>query len=190
MLSLVALVSDPRFDASNWKFRGIGSINVAETLELATGVPIEILPKMSLQEYIDVLPNFDVGLSLMLTPHPSLVPLEMASAGMCTVTNTFANKTADRLTAISTNLIGVAPTVDAIRDGLREASSRVHDIDARLAGAHVHWPIDWASAFPLETMKKLNDFLREHNDAPRGVTAIRPNEEVTNDERAILVGGA
>ena len=68
MLALVALVADPRFDASNWKFRGIGSISVAQTLELAPGVPIEILPKMSLQEYIDVLPEFDVGLSLMLTP--------------------------------------------------------------------------------------------------------------------------
>jgi hypothetical protein len=190
MLSLIALVSDPRFDCSNWTFRGIGSISVGQTLELAPGVPIEILPKMSLQDYIDLLPNFDVGLSLMLTPHPSLVPLEMAAAGMCTVTNTFANKTADRLRAISTNLIGVRPTVEGIRDGLWQASSRVYDIDSRLAGAKVHWPTDWTSAFPLETIKKLNDFLNDHIDAPRGVTAVRPNEEVTNDERAILVGGA
>jgi len=190
MLALVALVSYPRFDWSNWKFRGIGSITVGQNLELAPGVPIEILPKMSLQDYIDILPNFDVGLSLMLTPHPSLVPLEMASAGMCTVTNTFANKTPDRLRAISSNLIGVKPTVEAIRDGLWEASSRVHDIDSRLAGAKVHWPTDWASAFPIETMKKLNDFLREHNDVPRGVAALRADEKVTGDERAILVGGA
>ena len=33
----------------------------------------------------------------MYTPHPSLVPIEMASAGMLTVTNTFENKTADAL---------------------------------------------------------------------------------------------
>jgi glycosyltransferase involved in cell wall biosynthesis len=174
MLSLVALVADPRFDVSNWRFRGIGSINVAQTLELAPGVPIEILPKMSLQEYIDVLPNFDVGLSLMLTPHPSLVPLEMASAGMCTVTNTFANKTADRLRAISTNLIGVAPTVDGIRDGLREAICRVQDIDARLAGAQVHWPTDWASAFPIETINKMNAILTDCGEAIPSVTAFPP----------------
>jgi glycosyltransferase involved in cell wall biosynthesis len=187
MLSLVALVSDPRFDCSNWKFRGIGSITVGETLELAPGVPIEILPKMSLQEYIEVLPDFDVGLSLMLTPHPSLVPLEMASAGMCTVTNTFANKTADRLRTISSNLIGVKPTVEAIRDGLLEASSRVHDIDSRLAGAHVHWPTDWTSAFPVETINKLNAFLADRSEAAPGIAAFRANHEIGGDERPMSV---
>jgi glycosyltransferase involved in cell wall biosynthesis len=190
MLSLVALVTDPRFDCSNWIFRGIGSISVGQTLELAPGVPIEILPKMSLQDYTDLLPNFDVGLSLMLTPHPSLVPLEMAAAGMWTVTNTFANKSADRLRAISTNLIGVKPTVAGIRDGLWEASSKVHDIDMRLAGAKVHWPTDWTSAFPVETMQKLKDFLSEHNDTPGGVTALRADAEVIGDERAIFFGSA
>jgi hypothetical protein len=126
----------------------------------------------------------------MLTPHPSLVPLEMAAAGMCTVTNTFANKTADRLRAISSNLIGVKPTVEGIRDGLWEASSRAHDIDSRLAGAKVHWPTDWTSAFPLETIKKLNDFLNGHINAPRGLNALPANEEINSDRRAILVGGA
>ena len=33
----------------------------------------------------------------MYTPHPSLVPIEMASAGMLTVTNSFENKTAEAL---------------------------------------------------------------------------------------------
>jgi hypothetical protein len=37
----------------------------------------------------------------MDTPHPSLVPLEMASAGMLVVTSTFENKTYDALRAIS-----------------------------------------------------------------------------------------
>jgi hypothetical protein len=111
----------------------------------------------------------------------------MASAGMCTVTNTFANKTADRLSAISTNLIGVAPTVDGIRDGLREASSRVHDIDARLAGAQVHWPTDWASAFPLETINKLNAFLADCGEATPGIAAFRANHEVAGDERPMSV---
>ena len=44
-----------------------------------------------------LLRDHDVGLALMYTPHPSLVPIEMASAGMLTVTNTFENKTAEAL---------------------------------------------------------------------------------------------
>jgi glycosyltransferase involved in cell wall biosynthesis len=161
LMSLVSLLHDPRFDASDWTFHGIGSIGLSEALELAPGVPIEIVPKTSLQGYIGLLPSFDVGLSLMLTPHPSLVPLEMAAAGMWTVTNTFANKTAERLTAISTNLIGVNPTVEAIRDGLLEAIARINDVDARLAGADVRWPTDWTEAFPPETMTKMSAFFEE-----------------------------
>ena len=49
-----------------------------------------------------MLRDHDVGLALMYTPHPSLVPIEMASAGMLTVTNSFENKTPERMTAIST----------------------------------------------------------------------------------------
>ena len=48
-----------------------------------------------------MLRGHDLGLALMLTPHPSLVPLEMASAGMATVTNSFENKTPAALEAIS-----------------------------------------------------------------------------------------
>jgi len=105
------------------------------------------------------MPSFDVGLSLMLTPHPSLVPIEMASAGMWTVTNTYANKTAAELRAISSNLIGVEPTVIAICDGLVEAMARVHEVDNRLAGAQVAWPADWDQAFPNETMQKIRSML-------------------------------
>jgi hypothetical protein len=159
MIALVMLVRDPRVNLANWSFHGIGSIDRSNTLELAPGIPLELVPKTSLQDYIELMPSFDVGLSLMLTPHPSLVPIEMASAGMWTVTNTYANKTAEQLRAISSNLIGVEPTVAAIRDGLVEAMGRVHEVDNRLAGARVAWPNDWEHAFPDETMRKIGSFL-------------------------------
>lgn len=158
IMALAKLVQDPRVDLTNWSFHGIGSLG-GNTLELADGLPLELVPKTSLEEYIKLMPSFDVGLSLMLTPHPSLVPLEMASAGMLTVTNSFANKTARHLHAISTNLIGVKPTIEAIRDGLVDAMSRVEDIDERLAGAQVHWPTDWADAFPPESIERIRAFL-------------------------------
>ena len=159
MIALVMLVRDPRVNVANWSFHGIGSIDRGNTLELAPGIPLKLVPKTSLEEYIALMPSFDVGLSLMLTPHPSLVPLEMASAGMWTVTNTYANKTADQLRGISSNLIGVEPTVNAIRDGLVEAMARVDEVDKRLAGAKVAWPNDWAQAFPDEAMRKIGAFL-------------------------------
>jgi hypothetical protein len=83
----------------------------------------------------------------------------MASAGMWTVTNTLADKTSERLQAISANLIGVQPTVDGIVDGLVQAMSRVGEIDRRLAGARVDWPTDWDRAFPAETIGRIRAFL-------------------------------
>ena len=160
LMAIAKLVKDPRVDLAGWSFHGIGSLG-GNVLDLAEGLPMELVPKTTLDGYIKMMPSFDVGLSLMMTPHPSLVPIEMASAGMWTVTNTFANKTADELRAISTNLIGVAPTVDAICDGLVEAMARVDQIDARLAGARVNWPTDWEHAFPAESMARVHDFLGE-----------------------------
>lgn len=159
MIALAALVRDPRVNLANWSFHGIGSLGEGGILELAPGIPIQIVPKTSLQEYIRLMPSFDVGLSLMLTPHPSLVPLEMASAGMWAVTNTFANKTAERLRDISPNLIGVAPTIEGICDGLIEAMARVGEVETRLAGAKMTWPTDWDAAFPAETMATIRTFL-------------------------------
>ena len=140
----------------------VGSIATADRLELVPGTFLKMVPKTSLQGYIDMLPGFDVGLSLMLTPHPSLVPLEMAAAGLPTVTNTFANKTEAALRAISPNLIGVKPTLDGIVEGLKAAIARVDDVEARLAGAQaMTWPTDWEEAFPADAMARVTSFLTE-----------------------------
>ena len=158
VMALSKLVRDERVDLSKWTFHGLGSLGGHDLL-LADGIIMELVPKVSLAEYIDRMPSFDIGLSLMMTPHPSLVPIEMAAAGMWVVTNTFANKTAEHLVAISSNIIGVVPTVDAIVDGLLDAIGRVEKLDDRLAGAAVHWPTDWNDAFPAETITCISDFL-------------------------------
>lgn len=159
VIALATLVRDPQVNLANWSFHGVGSLDGEGILELAPGIPLRMLPKVSLQEYIDLMPGFDVGLSLMMTPHPSLVPLEMASAGMVTVTNTFANKTREKLRSISSNLIGVEPSVETVCGGLIEAMSRVDDVAARIAGARIDWPRDWEAAFPAETIAKIRAFL-------------------------------
>lgn len=159
IVALSTLFSELETAPRGWSAHGIGSIGNNDSVELAPGAILRMLPKTSLQGYAAMLPDFDVGLSLMLTPHPSLVPLEMASAGLVTVTNTFANKTAARLAAISTNLIGAPPTLEGIVAGLRAAITRADDVAARLAGSRVDWPTDWGAAFDSETMAKVNGFL-------------------------------
>jgi glycosyltransferase involved in cell wall biosynthesis len=159
VMSLMELLHDRKFDISRWTFHGIGSIDLKTQVALAPNVPINLVPRTGLQEYLDLLPTFDVGLSLMLTPHPSLVPLEMAAAGLWTVTNTFANKTADKLRAISSNLIAVPPTISGIKEGLLQAIRQVDDYDQRIAGTNIHWASDWQESFNPQVMEKLKSFL-------------------------------
>ncbi|WOJ89505.1 rhamnan synthesis F family protein [Methylocapsa polymorpha] len=52
----------------------------------------EILGKLSLSDYADILCRSAVGISLMVSPHPSYPPLEMAEAGAITVTNKYDEK--------------------------------------------------------------------------------------------------
>ena len=48
--------------------------------------------KARLDDYADYLSRALVGVSLMISPHPSYPPLEMAEAGLATITNAFAGK--------------------------------------------------------------------------------------------------
>ncbi|MER8569386.1 glycosyltransferase [Mesorhizobium sp. M0924] len=181
IMALAELARSPGFDADKWKCYGMGSIGGASKIRLAKNVVMEMLPKTDLQTYTERLPHHDVGLSLMLTPHPSLVPLEMASAGMWTVTNTFENKTAKSLRDISTNLIAVEPTLEGVVAGLKDAISRVDQYDKRLQGSRFDWPTDWNDAFSQATMKKIVDFL---SDAPILPVAIHSPRKGTHSIRA------
>jgi hypothetical protein len=50
------------------------------------------LGKMPLDDYADLLNRSAIGVALMISPHPSYPPLEMASAGIVTITNNHESK--------------------------------------------------------------------------------------------------
>ncbi len=57
---------------------------------------LENLGKLSLQEYAKVLCRASIGISLMVSPHPSYPPLEMAEAGAIAITNNYDHKHAEK----------------------------------------------------------------------------------------------
>ena len=57
---------------------------------------MEIGGKASLDEYADHLNRAAVGVSLMVSPHPSYPPLEMAEAGVLAITNNYGSKDLSR----------------------------------------------------------------------------------------------
>jgi glycosyltransferase involved in cell wall biosynthesis len=141
-----------------WELHGVGTTGRPRAIQLG-GALLELLPRRDQRGYAELLREHDVGLALMYTPHPSLAPIEMAAAGMLTVTNTFETKTAEALSAISPNLIASPPTVDGVVAALAEAVARAGDAERRVSGADVRWSRSWSESFDDGLMERVERLL-------------------------------
>jgi len=111
------------FDDGDWELSAIGG----ETREWA--LPgrhvLKPVPRLAYRDYAAYLSESDILLSLMLSPHTSYPPLEMATAGGLVVTNTFSTKTAEALAAISPAIRGVPPDADSLAAAIAQAAKDV-----------------------------------------------------------------
>jgi hypothetical protein len=160
MLALERATDEGAF-GEGWELHGIGTIDDRRRMALGSGAVMELLPRHEQGAYAALLREHDVGLALMYTPHPSLVPIEMASAGLLTVTNSFENKTPAAMSAISGNLITVEPSLDGLVAGLHEAAAGVDDHERRARGSEVRWSRDWTRSFDDELLARIESFLRD-----------------------------
>jgi hypothetical protein len=158
LLGLTRALDEGAF-GDGWELNGIGSVEPGRRIPIRDGLALKLLPRTGQEDYAAMLREHDVGLSLMYTPHPSLVPIEMASAGMLTVTNTFENKTAEALAAISSNIIAAEPTIAGVAAALLEAGAGVDDWERRARGAAVRWSSDWSHTFDDELVGRVLAFL-------------------------------
>ena len=131
-----------------WEINGIGAVSETADIPVGPDSVVKMTERMPVDRYAKWLEGHDVGLSLMLTPHPSLPPLEFAASGASTVTTVFANKTAERLSEISPNLFGVEPGIEQLAVAIGEAVKRRDAFAERAAGARFDWPSDWSAALP------------------------------------------
>ena len=95
------------------------------------------------------------------------MPIEMASAGMLVVTNTYANKTRDKLLEISSNIIAVPPTIGDIERGLREAAGGIPDYDRRVRGSRVNWSKGWDDALGGQVWSRIEQFIKQKHAEPQ-----------------------
>lgn len=77
-------------DINEWILYSVGESH--SDVALGNGVVIRSIGKLSLDDYASILQESAIGISLMISPHPSYPPLEMAHFGVLTITNSFANK--------------------------------------------------------------------------------------------------
>jgi hypothetical protein len=158
-MALDRALAEGRFEG--WDLAGMGTVapRGSELILPRSGRSLRLIPRSSQAEYAELLRSADVGLSLMYTPHPSLPPIEMAAAGMPTVTNTYENKDAGALHGISANLIAAEPTLDGVVAALGEAERRSDLPAERAAGSHVIWPSRWEESLNDDVMAGVERLL-------------------------------
>ena len=88
--------------AAGWRILSVGEEYPKRFAEPVNN--LEILGKMSLEAYGGLLSRASVGISLMVSPHPSYPPLEMALAGMTVITNSYDVK---NLNGRSSNVLSI-----------------------------------------------------------------------------------
>jgi SAM-dependent methyltransferase len=116
--------------ATDWSVVSVGQDHA--NIDLGGGGVMRSIGKLDISAYGDLLKRSAVGLSLMVSPHPSYPPLEMAHLGMLVVTNRFGRKD---LSTWHENLVSIPQmTADAI-GGELAAQCRRFEIDP-LAGEH------------------------------------------------------
>ena len=88
--------------ARDWSVISAGEPHADIVLD--DGVVLHSRGKLTTEEYADYLSRTWAGVSLMISPHPSYPPLEMAEFGAWVITNTFENK---NLSKLSPNVISI-----------------------------------------------------------------------------------
>lgn len=169
-LALTTAYRSGIFDPEEWDCVGMG---LGEgVVELLPGVRSVSLPRMDLRKYIEEVSGFDICLTLMASPHPSMIPMDLAGSGCVVVTNTFKTKTEEYLRGLSENIIPALPDLNAIVSALELAKSKSLDLEARYRFAKaMKYPRDWDQSL---TAKHLNFFKRR--------VRVRPENEA-NDKR-------
>lgn len=122
---------DPR--AAQWEVAAPGELQ--GDLDLGP-FALKALGKLDIDAYAQLLSTSAIGLSLMVSPHPSYPPLEMAAFGMDVLTNRYDNKRLDETVANVHSLESMTP--EAICAGLSalvEACETREMASATLAGA-------------------------------------------------------
>lgn len=130
-------------DPDQWEFHFAGKD--MHDIVLPHGIRPHFHQNMPWREYVRLVQEMDVGLSLMDTPHPSYPPLDLAAAGAVVVTNRHGRKTS--LEQYSANILCVDVSVDGLKQGIAKAITLAADVAAKRDNSgHNNIGRDWSAS--------------------------------------------
>ena len=143
-----------------WEFYSIGAKE--NEIFLANNVTIKALPYINVEEYKKNLSHYDLGISLMMSPHPSMVPIDLALSGVPVITNTYKNKDYDYLKSISKNIYPCDLNIDSIVETICNIAYKSDNLEERYQNAiESKYPNNWGNSFV--NMKELDKFILYKN---------------------------
>jgi hypothetical protein len=138
-----------------WSFVGLGALSELDPIELGRGHRLVVYKRTSEEEYINLIGSLDIGVSLMYAPHPGVVAFEFATAGALVVTNTYENRSAADLRALSENIVPCEPSLADLERAIVEAVGRVHDYEARVRDTFRPERNEWDEIFSPEFVERV-----------------------------------
>ncbi|MCO5383739.1 MAG: hypothetical protein NHB15_18055 [Methanosarcina barkeri] len=107
-----------------WEFYSVGEKH--QDIMLSPDCKLRSLGKLSLDQYQNILESSSVGLSLMVSPHPSYPPIEMAFYGLSVITNGYENKNLSNFFSNVRSLEKLTPNdiVEALTQACREVEKK------------------------------------------------------------------
>lgn len=146
LIALRNAVASGHITAEGWEVWAMGE--KLQPILLGHGVTLNPLPWLRFEDYAERVRTADLLLSLMLAPHPSYPPLEMAASGKLVVTNSYGVKTKDRLQDVSPNMLVAEPHVDSVTSVLQNAVGRLNaGLPSCDPSGSMHFPGSWTESF-------------------------------------------
>jgi hypothetical protein len=153
LASLKKLVLSEQINISKWEFYSIG--NEASVEVLGDGITLKKKKWESLQNYAKTLRESDVLLSLMLSPHPSYPPLEMAGCNNFVVTNIFGSKNHKALASYSPYIKSPEANIESICRELTNVMKKI-EIGASERSGGIKLAKSWKLSFEKVLPKIIN----------------------------------
>lgn len=118
----------------NVEIIGFGSSDtIIQNVKLNNGNYLVLLPSLTKDEYRELLSTSDIGMNLMLAPHPGIVCFEMVNAGIITIVNKFED-VRDENFFNNEKFVVVEPMIESIAEGIEKAIILSSNTDLRLNG--------------------------------------------------------